>query len=112
VNVRFSIVFLLGFTLSACSSTFLASKEGKGYYLGSSSDAAYRMFCASGDLRAVLADTRLPQDLKEPLYAAACSAQRSGAAVRELYGRMTAEQRKDLRTAFKRRGYDINYLPC
>lgn len=95
-----------------CTSTFLASKDGKGYFLGSASDAAYQRFCASGDLLSVLADTLLPQELRDGLFRATCSEERSRATVKDLYGRMTAEQRKELRTAFKRHGYDINYLPC
>ena len=55
--------------LQACASTFVASKDGKGYYVGSSSDAAYRMFCESGDLQRILAaTTTIGQDQKEELY--------------------------------------------
>ena len=104
------LVLLCG--TSACTSTFLAGKDGKGYFLGSTSDAAYQRFCASGDLLSVLADTLLPQEIRDKLFRATCSEERSRAAVKELYGQMTPEQRKDLRTAFKRQGYDINYIPC
>lgn len=109
---RVLAVILLICGTSACTSTFLASKDGKGYFLGSTSDAAYQRFCASGDLLSVLADTVLPQDLRDGLFHATCSEERSGAAVKGLYGQMTADQRKDLRKSFKRHGYDINYLPC
>ena len=104
------IAALLG--LFGCSSTFLASKDGKGYYIGSGSDAAYRMFCQSGDMLKILNDTKLPQETRDGLYRATCSEERSGARVKDLYGQMSPEQRKDLRQAFRRNGYDINYLPC
>lgn len=112
MKFHLTLIVLTGLSLAGCSSTFLASKDGKGYYLGSSSDAARRMFCESGDLKSVLADTRLPGEISIPLYDAACGDVRSPAKVRELYAQMTGEQRKDLRQAFKRRGYDINYIPC
>ncbi len=98
--------------LSGCSSTFLASRDGRGYYLGSTSEAAYDMFCRSGDLLRILEDVRLPDDLEKSLYENSCGEMRSGERVRELYTRMTPEERKELRMAFKRQGYDINYLPC
>jgi hypothetical protein len=98
--------------LSACSSTMLVSKDGKGYFLGSGSNAAYRMLCESGDLRKVLADTRLPEGTREDLYKYNCSSERSGDRVKQIYAALTAAERKDLRLAFTRNGYDINYLPC
>lgn len=110
LGIIWMIAALLG--LVGCSSTFLASKDGKGYYVGSGSDAAYRMFCLSGDLRKILHDTTLPQETRDGLYSATCGTERSGVRVKELYGNMSPEQRKELRQAFRRNGYDINYLPC
>ncbi len=111
VTLILAIAMLAG--LGGCSSsTFLASKEGKGYYVGSGSTAAYEMFCASGDLKKILADTTLPQEARDNLLDATCGEKRSGARVKELYADMSPEQRKDLRQAFRRNGYDINYLPC
>jgi hypothetical protein len=97
---------------SACTSTFLVSKNGRGYFLGSGSSSVYAMLCESGDLKKVLADTQLPQALQDDLYTYNCSPERSGKRVRDLYAAMSPEQRKDLRLAFKHNGYDINYLPC
>jgi len=98
--------------ISACSSTMLVSKDGKGYFLGSGSNPLYRMLCESGDLKKVLADTRLPEETKEGLYKYNCSSERSGEKVKQIYASLTAAERKDLRLAFTRNGYDINYLPC
>jgi hypothetical protein len=100
------------FIISGCSSTFLVSKDGKGYFFGSKSDAIYRMLCDSGDLRKILKDaTKIKEDTKDAIYQANC-VNRSGEKVKEIYAAMTPEERKDLRNAFKLNGYDINYMPC
>lgn len=105
--------FLAAFILGACASTFVASKDGKGYYLGSGSNAAYTMFCESGDLKKILGDaSAIGQAMKEDLYRYNCGPERSHEKVKQLYAAMTAEQRKDLRLAFKRNGYDINIMRC
>jgi len=99
--------------LGACASTFVASKNGKGYYLGNDSTAAYRMFCESGDLKKILEDTtKLGQDLKNELYEGNCGPGRSHDKVKQAYAGMSPEQRKDLRLAFKHNGYDINIMRC
>jgi hypothetical protein len=101
------------FFFQACASTFLAYKDGYGYFMGNESNAAYKMFCESGDLKKILADTtRLGQDMKDDLYHYNCGAERSHDKVRQVYATMTPEQRKDLRVAFKHNGYDINYQHC
>jgi len=99
--------------LGACASTFVASKDGKGYYLGNNSTAAYQLFCESGDLKKILEDTtKLDQELKNALYEDNCGSGRSHDKVKQDYAGMSPEQRKDLRLAFKRNGYDINIMRC
>jgi hexokinase len=97
---------------AACGSTFVASKDGRGYYLGSGSNAAYKMFCESGDLKKILSETQLPQEMKDSMFEYNCGVGQSKEKVKQLFASMTPEQRKDLRTAFKHNGYDINYIPC
>lgn len=97
---------------SACASTFVATKDGKGYYLGNSSNAAYERFCTSGDLQKILAGTQLSQDLKNDLFRYNCGPERSSTKVKQLFASMAPEQRKELRMSFKSNGYDINYIPC
>ena len=99
-------------SISACTDTFLVSKDGKGYFVGSKSKNLHRMLCDSGDLKNIIADTHLSQDLKADLYRYNCTPEKSGKKVREMYVAMSPVQRKDLRTAFRRNGYDINYMPC
>lgn len=110
---RYTAILAAVFMAVGCSSTFVASKDGKGYYLGSGSDAAYKMFCESGDLKKILSDTtRLPQSLQDELYRYNCGTERSNKKIKETYASMTPEQRKDLRQAFKVNGYDINAMRC
>lgn len=100
--------------LAACTaSTFVASKDGKGYYLGSDSQAAFQMFCESGDLAKILAQTgQIDQNMRDDLYRYNCGPDRSTAKVKQLFASMTKAQRKELRQSFKRNGYDINIMQC
>ncbi|MCK9419357.1 MAG: hypothetical protein M0R70_08270 [Nitrospirae bacterium] len=107
-----SIAAMVLFT-SACTSTFLVYKDGKGYFLGSGSNAKFNMLCASGDLEKVLAaTTQLSPEMKDSFYKYNCSIERSGDKVKQLFVTMTKEQRKDIRSAFKANGYDINRMAC
>ncbi|HET6516505.1 MAG TPA: hypothetical protein VFG09_15235 [Thermodesulfovibrionales bacterium] len=103
---------LFALILAACTSTFLVSKDGKGYFLGSKTNDYYKMLCESGDLKKVLRDTHFDQTLQDDLYKYNCSPERSGEKVRQIYASMSSEQRRDLRRAFTKNGYDINYMPC
>jgi hypothetical protein len=107
------LIILAGFAMiaGACSDTFLVYKQGKGYFLGSNSSGKYELLCASGDMEKVLADTHLSAEMKDSLYKYNCSAERSGEKIQEIYLSMNAEQRKDIRTAFKKNGYEINHGP-
>ena len=105
-------VCVLALCAGACSSTFVVSKDGKGYYLGHGSKAAYTMFCESGDLKKILLDADLPLDKKDELYRFNCGAERSNEKVKQVYASMTPDQRKGLKKAFKTHGYDINAMRC
>lgn len=110
--ILISIVAMVLLT-SACTSTFLVYKDGKGCFLGSGSNAKYNMLCASGDLEKVLAATHhLSDELKDSLYKYNCSAERSGDKVKQIFASMTVEERKDIRSAFRANGYDINKMAC
>jgi len=106
------LVLASSLCMGACASTFVASKDGKGYYLGNSSGSAFKLFCESGDLNTILSSTKLPAPLKDSLYSANCGTARSKEGVRSVYTSMTPEQRKDLRQAFQKNGYDINAMRC
>jgi len=105
----FIIIAAMVLAAGACSSTFMVSKgEGKRGYLGSNSKTMYDMLCASGDLNDVLETTHLSQEMKDSFYQYNCSDDRSSDKVKQLFLSMTCEQRKDVRTAFKKKGYSIN----
>ena len=107
VNILLAVLFSGG-----CSNTFLITKNGESYFLGTNREGLYKMLCASGDLVAILADTQLPSYTKDALYKYNCAAERSTEKVGEIYASLTPEQRRDLRLVFQKHGYDINYLTC
>lgn len=96
----------------SCSSTFRISKDGKGYFLGSSSKDLNKWLCETGDLHKILSDAGLSREKRENLYKYNCSPAGSVTKVRQVYVSMTPEERKNLRTAFKKNGYDINAMTC
>lgn len=116
MNKLFPALIAAILLLAGCSSTFLVSKDGKGYFWGNNSKAIYRMLCESGDLIKILEATKFIQTMKDDIYKYNCSTEhsgeRSGEKVKQIYAALTADQRRALRNAFKSNGYDINYLPC
>ena len=112
-----SKTFLAGMAVAvlfatACTSSFRICKDGKGYFLGSSSRDLNRWLCEAGDLRKILSEADLSAEKKEDLYAYNCGPAQSAPKVREVYVSMSPEERKNLRTAFKKNGYDINAMTC
>ena len=110
-------MLLIGLCIAAaaggCSSTFSIAKEGgRSYFFGSRDQGFYTMMCESGDLTRILNDTSLQVEIKNALYKGNCSADRSSEKVKEIYASLTAEQRKELRLAFKKHGYEVNYMMC
>ncbi len=109
----FLISVAVALLTGACATTFLIGKEGderRGRFLGS--DAMYERLCLSGDLLKVLETTHFSKEMKETFYQYNCSAERSYDKVKQIYGSMTSEERKDIRTAFKKNGYSINSGSC
>jgi hypothetical protein len=98
--------------ISACTDTFLVYKDGYGYFMGSGSKAKYDLICTSGDLEEVLLSSHLNQETKDSLFKYSCSAERSGNKVKQIYASMTVEERKDIKSAFRKNGYMINYMNC
>jgi hypothetical protein len=99
--------------LAGCSATtFIISKDGRAYYLGTKSKSLHAMICASGDLKRVLADTTITGDLKDEFYRYNCTDEQSKEKVVALYTFLTPEEKEQLKRAFRRLGYDINYVPC
>jgi hypothetical protein len=102
----------LALLTGACSPVFMVQKEGvekRGRFLGSKTTS--EMLCDSGDLLKVLEDTHFSKELKETFYRYNCSEQ-SSEKVKQIFASMTSEQRKDIRTAFRKNGYLINSGAC
>ena len=100
------------FFAGCATTTFIVSKDGRAYYLGTKSNALYNMLCRSGDLEHALAETSVPDDLKKDFYRYNCSEERSREKVISLYTFFTPVEKEELKSAFRRHGYDINYVPC
>ena len=109
----FISIAVLALVTGACTPMFMVGKgEEKGAFLGSNSNSMYEMLCASGDLQQVLDATQLSKEMKDTIYKYNCSAERSRDKIRQLYASMTVEERKDLKNAFRKNKYSINYLLC
>ena len=109
---RVAILFAAVLAATSCTSTFRVSKDGKGYFLGSNSNAIYTMLCESGDLEKIISDAKVSREKQDDLYKYNCSKERSSAKVKQIYGLLTPDERKSLRIAFKKNGYDINAMTC
>ena len=111
-NMRAYVVTTLLLLLAAgCTSNFLITKDGKSYFFGSRDDAIYKMLCESGDLKMILAGTKLPENTKADLYKYNCT-EPSKDKLKDMVSSMTPEQRRDLRLSFQVHGYDINRINC
>lgn len=108
----FMAVAGIAFIAGACTDTFLLGKGRVGYFYGSGSNAIYAMLCTSGDLEKVLLDSSLSKEKKEDIYKSNCSAERSSEKVKKIYASMTVGERKDIKNAFRKNGYEINNLLC
>jgi hypothetical protein len=109
--VLIPLLVVAAFTFAACSSTFLVTKDGKSYFFGSGRTEMRAMLCDSGDLMRVLTDTDLDVKVRHTLYIAMC-VEPSREKVREVYVALSKEERRDLRLAFQKHGYEINRIMC
>lgn len=109
-NYIISIIILAAVvTFWGCTSTFYIAKEGSGSCaFGDNRAELYRVLC-NGDLKEILADTKLSQGIRDDIYKYNCSpAGRSSEMVKQAYSSLTEEQRGELKQAFRRHGYQIN----
>lgn len=109
-NARVISVFFLALFFPGCTQTFLVTRDCKSYFFGGHEKELRMMLCDSGDLRRILDDVDLPSETRDSLYGYQCT-ERSGEKVRELYGSLSPEQKRDLKYSFQKHGYDINYRP-
>lgn len=102
------------FLLAGCApSTFLIQKgTSNAYYFGSESKKAYEMLCSGGELKKVLRDAELHEDIKDELYRYVCTEARSFDKVVSLYIFLTPEEKKNLKSAFVKHDFIINTVRC
>ena len=66
--------FLITLLLAGCAATtFIISKDGRAYYLGTKSKSLSAMVCTSGDLEHILSETSIPDNLKDEFYRYNCT---------------------------------------
>ena len=107
------VVVLAALALSACGpSTFLINRDGVSSYFGRGGGTLQKRLCAGNDLAAILSDANLPADIREDFTIYSCSKERSSEKVLSLYLFLTPEQKKDLKQAFVRHGYEVNHINC
>ncbi|MFN3740802.1 MAG: hypothetical protein ACK4TF_09070 [Thermodesulfovibrionales bacterium] len=110
--LRIILILIMSVIISGCASTFLVYKDGKAQYFGSNRKEIQELLCKTGDLRRVFEYTEtIDEFTKESLYKYTCL-ELNGEQVKKVYLDLSPEQRKDLRLAFRKVGYDINYYPC
>lgn len=113
INKTAAVVLCLLFIAAGCTSTFVITKDGKSYFFGNRSEGFYKMLCESGDLKKIVADARLPEEQADLLYKYNCTdVDNSKDKITAIYESLKSEQRRDLRLAFQKNGYDINVMDC
>lgn len=99
--------------LAACGpSTFIVTKDGYAGYFGRDQAFLRTLLCVRGDLEAVLASAVLPEEIKSDFRRYVCSEERSYDKVLSLYLFLTPDEKKSLKSAFEKQGYEINNVHC
>lgn len=106
-----SVVVAAFLLFVGCPKTFLISKDCTTYFFGSQDQKLYTLLCTSGDLRKIVDEAGLPEDMRGGLYEAQCT-ERSREKLDSLYASLGSEQRDALKSAFRRHGYEINAKPA
>jgi hypothetical protein len=98
---------------SSCHpSTFLIGKDGSYAYFGRGRPHLYQELCVRDELRSILSESGLPDDMKGDFYEYACSEQRSYDKVVSLYLFLTPEEKERLKASFVKHGYEVNHVNC
>lgn len=112
-TVRATVALLLAIFIAGCSSaTFIISKNNKAYYFGRDSKVLHAMLCDSGELKEILSETTIEEDIRHELYRYNCTDEHSTEKVISIYTFLTPEEKKQLQNAFRDHDYRINYVPC
>ncbi len=112
VQRLFALILCAIFAAGCSPATFLISKDGESAFFGRERSSFYRLLCTGEELKTILADADLSSDVKNDLYHYTCSDQRSYDKVVSLYVFLTPDEKKKLKSAFIKHGYEVNYLNC
>lgn len=105
--------FLCAALLAGCGpTTFLIDKDGTFAYFGREKPYLHKTLCMREELKTILADAELPQEIQNDLQRAVCSDERSSDKVVSLYLFLTPEEKQKLKKAFEKHGYKVNQLSC
>ncbi len=108
------LVLLAMISLSAgCGpTTFLVGKDNSYAFFGRINTPLAKDLCTSGELRTILDDALIPAIAKDGFFRNICTAEYSHDMVLSIYAFMTPEEKKELRLAFTRHGYEVNVVHC
>ncbi|HTZ18829.1 MAG TPA: hypothetical protein VMB78_10370 [Dissulfurispiraceae bacterium] len=113
INLKLVVCIAALALLAGCANTtFIISKNDRAYYLGTKSRVLDAMLCKSGDLQQILKEVSIPDHLKKEFYRYNCTDEQSKEKIVAIYTFFTPEEKEELKSAFRRHGYDINYVPC
>jgi hypothetical protein len=112
-STLFPVLCLIPAVVAACGpATFLIERDGTSAFFGRERPYLHTMLCDHAELKVVLRDADLPADVQNDFYRYACSEQRSYDKVASLYLFLTPREKINLKKAFEKHGYRVNYVPC
>jgi len=78
-------IMLTVFLVGCDSTTFIISKNSKAYYFGRDSKVLRAMLCDSGELKEILSETTIDEDIRNELYRYNCTDEHSKEKVVSIY---------------------------
>lgn len=111
-KTAFVLLALITLTIACGPTTFLVGKDGYYTFFGRKNTDLAKDLCATGELRTILDDAKIPPIAKDGLFRHTCTAEYSRDMVISIYAFMTPDEKRELWRAFARRGYDVNIVHC
>lgn len=110
VVIRMTLLASACLLMAACSSNFMVYKQGRHFYVTSTGQELKAVLCDSGDLKRILAESKLDLPLQGKLDESICGTGKVRERVLAVLEDMSREQRSSLKTSFQAHGYDINHV--
>lgn len=108
VITRMTLLACACLLTAACSSNFLVYKQGRHFYVTSTGQELKSVLCDSGDLKRILAESKLDLPLQSKLDESICGTGKVRERVLTVLEEMSREERSTLKSSFQAHGYDIN----